>query len=321
MLIGCAEEEAVADLKEYRKRLANVLDAEFIWSSPDTTLSFPAQNQLKVAIPEASINLRDFYALQDCPVGTLIAERNTALGKTQLPSTRYHYEVLLLRGLEQCFQSTENQQLKTQLTNWIEQKRLALPLVWANLIQTSSETRQAFSSNQRYLSYDAIQDLNQFKLAFKYLVSLPDQSNIDIIELEDSLNLLRQTEFVARLWKTQKLFIVELNNTTELLAQHTSTTKCANSSEKQQVSYLSNVFQQFFIERIQPLAGAVDKSNYNLKPTFDLLLNSTSIHKLLKQMINQNLQNFTKYQSAIRQHVMLWQDLFKRCNMSPQKPQ
>lgn len=321
LLFGCADDEAVSDLKEYQKRLANVLNVEISWSKPDTTLAFPPVSQLKVQVPQATINFRDFYAIQDCPVGTLIAERNTALGKTQLPSTRYHYEVKLLQGLEQCLESTENQQFKAQLSDWIELKRLALPMVWANLIQTSSEVRQAFSSNQRYLSYAAMQDLNEFTRAFEYLVAVPAKTHIDITQLEDSLNLLRQTEFIARVWKTQKLLLLELNKATELLAQHTANIQCINTSEKQQATYLSNVFQKFFIERIQPLAGVIDKSNYALAPTFDSLLSSASINTLLKQMIEQNLLNFTEYQSAIRQHVVLWQDLFKRCNMSPQKPQ
>ena len=316
VVVGC-EQQAIADLKEYQKRLANVLDVEFVWSTPDTTLSYPAIHQLKADVPEANINLRDFYALQQCPVGTLIAERNTALGKIQLPSTRYHYEVQLLQGLEQCLTLIEEQNLKSQLTNWLSQKHAALPLVWANLIQTSSETRQAFSSNQGFLESDASSELGEFTRALHYLIFLPSNAKVDLLELEDKLNSLRQIEYIARLWKTQILLSVELTNATALLAQHSADIHCATSAEKQQVGYLRNVFQKFFIERIQPLAGMVDKSNYALKPIFDELLASTAIHNLFKQMIKQNLQHFSQYKTALRNHVVLWQDLLKRCDMSP----
>lgn len=315
-LVGCTEKQTVGDLKEYQKRLANILDADFTWSEPNTTLTFPTMSQLRVSVKETRINLRDYYALQNCSVNTLIAQRNTGLGKTQLPSTRYFYEVELIRGLKQCLQLAKDQQIKSQLKSWIQQKEANLPMVWANLIQTSQEIKQAFSSNQNYLDAEH-NDLVEFTLALAYLIALPNQNDAEIAKIENSLNVLRETEVTAKLWKTQLLMTNELNNATSILKAHTNNFTCKSNHEKQKATYLKNVFQKIFIEKIQPLAGSIDKSHYALKPVFIDLLLSDHLGPFFKQYIRQKQADYKDYKLAIQRHVKEWQNLLKRCSLSP----
>lgn len=317
-LAGCTEKQAVGDLKDYQKRLANILDADFTWSEPNTTLTYPTMSQLRVSVQETRINLRDYYALQNCSVNTLIAQRNTGLGKTQLPSTRYFYEVELIRGLKQCLQLAKDQQIKHQLQSWIQQKEANLPIVWANLIQTSEELKQAFSSNQNYLDADH-NNLVQFILALEYLIALPSQKDADIAKIENSLDVLRETEMTAKLWKTQLLMINELTDATSILKSHTKHFTCKSAQEKQKTNYLKNVFQKFFIAKIQPLAGSIDKAHYALVPAFKNILLSEHLSPLFKQHIRQKRAEYNDYKVAIQLHVMEWQSLFKRCSLSPNK--
>lgn len=317
-LFGCIGDQASRDLKEYQQRLANIVEADFERSEPVTTLTYPPISQLKILIPETTVNLRDFYAIQNCAVNTLIAQRNTALGKTQLPSTRYHYEVQLLQGLEQCALVAESDKVKKQLNDWIEIKRSSFPQVWLNLVQTSQEVKQAFSSNQGYLNQGNSEEIAEFKLALEYLVDLSNQTDVEIEKLESSLNTLRQTELAARLWKTQLLLKQELSATTAFLINYDSEISCSNAANKQQLDYLKNVFQRYFIERIQPLAGVVDKSNYALAPVLNELLNTAGIHPDFKHYLRLRLSEYEEYKSAMHEHVVFWQSLFKRCSLSPQ---
>ena len=100
-LLGCFGGSTVKQsIDDYAARLSRVLDTPLPDSFNDkitTPLPKLADSAtLKQAIEGVNINLREFYALQDCELGTVVAERNTSLGKSQLPSQRLVYESKLL---------------------------------------------------------------------------------------------------------------------------------------------------------------------------------------------------------------------------------
>jgi DNA/RNA-binding domain of Phe-tRNA-synthetase-like protein len=86
------------------------------------------------------------------------------------------------------------------------------------------------------------------------------------------------------------------------------------------MEYLTNVFQRYFIEKIQPIASQMNHYQYQLSPIFEKMLSHPNLSPNFKQYINQsNQQGFKNYQVAMQQHIHFWQDLFKRCNIKPGK--
>ena len=90
LLGGCGGDIAQQRFAEYQLRMSRVLDAE-----PPEAASLPlpdyprARSLQRQAAPRASIGMLDLLALNDCELHTLVAERNSSLGKMAAASTRY----------------------------------------------------------------------------------------------------------------------------------------------------------------------------------------------------------------------------------------
>ena len=80
--------------------MAKVLAVENLEEFKTSLPPYPALKNLKQHIPDTKIKLFEFYDLKQCQLYTLIAERNTSLGKLQLPSRRYLYERKLIKPIK-----------------------------------------------------------------------------------------------------------------------------------------------------------------------------------------------------------------------------
>ncbi|WP_334059311.1 DUF3080 family protein [Alteromonas sp. S005] len=196
-LFGCFGGSTVKQsIEDYAERLSRVLDTPL----PDTfnekiTTPLPKladSATLKHNIEGVSINLREFYALQDCELGTVVAERNTSLGKSQLPSQRLAYESKLLSVLKSCEAALaedesaaesanknalknsvkKNNALAETIASWREQKSKDFSKTWANLIQGSQELRLALNTPERLFSVENNKDALSSVNALFYLSSL-----------------------------------------------------------------------------------------------------------------------------------------------------
>ncbi|GAA0859213.1 DUF3080 family protein [Aliiglaciecola litoralis] len=321
MLSACRAPAIVNDLDTYRHRLANVLNQTFVKIEPTVSLRFPPASQLRVSIPSTNISMRDFYALNECHVSTLIAQRNTALGKVQLPSVRLVYEYQLIFGLETCLASTseQEQQQRRQLQQWIAQKKKHYPLVWADLIQNSSEFKNTLSSNQSLLSNVKPAELQEYKQALNYLISLSRGEAAVPERVEKSLDSLRSNPLLAKLWRSQRLVTEHLTDINEKLARAEKQLTCSSSQSKQQVSYLKNVFSSYFVDRIQPFASNMNQVHYTLSPIIIELMQRPELSAAFQLYLSNNLQQFQNYQQALQAHIEFWQSLFDSCGLSPQK--
>lgn len=317
LLVACGSPQVVIDLTDYRSRISRILDVPVADISPTISLQFPDGIHLRLDIPKTSINLRDFYALGDCHVSTLIAERNTALGKAHLPSTRFVYELSLIEGLQTCVISAKDEKQRQQLNKWLEIKRNNKSLAWANLIQNSDEIRTTLSNNQTLFSdYDPAL-LVKYEQAFEFLLQLINESQVDASLLENSLNTLRLNPLLAEVWRTQRLISKHLEQTTHILRAASLELQCDSSQSRQKAEYLANVFKLFFVERLQPLASDLNQITYLLSPHLQVLQDHPALSPAFKQYLNLRSREFEDYQNTIKQHVILWQVLFKQCGISP----
>lgn len=321
ILAGCQQAERVDDhLNDYAKRLVNVLEAEQVKFETVSLAPYPASNTLKQNIPLTTIKLSDFYGLKHCELYSLVAERNTALGRLQLPSTRYVYERKLLLALQTCIAETPDEQLNLKLNKWLTIKRKQLPAVWANLMQTSEETKHALATNIGVINGSSSDGLNQTKAALNYLIQLPNNSIDNSSELESHLKQLIDNPLPAKVWRTQLLLKQHLNLLTNWLITQESHLGCTATNKSKKLEYLTNVFRLFFIEKIQPIAGQLNHYHYQLTPMFEELIKTPHLSPSFKQYLHaQNTVGFEGYSNAMTEHLDFWQALFKGCNISPKQ--
>jgi hypothetical protein len=317
-MTGCDNQQKLKQhLADYQLRMAKVLKLEPPSIEPITLPNYPHSNTLQQATSDNTIKLFEFYQLKHCELYTLIAERNTTLGRLQLPSTRYLYEKKLVLALNDCLQQTDDLKLQEKLQLWLNNKTEQMPTVWADLMQLSSELKTALSSNSGLITGNNQDGIVLIKQAFDYLLKIEHETLVNSNQLEQHLKQLNNNPLPAKLWLSQLILTAHLEQSTVWLAQHQTKLNCDSAKSKQQMKYLSNVFQLFFIEKIQPIAGQLNHYHYRLSPIFNLLVNHPHLSPSYIHYIQQQQQGFKLYQAAMLEHVQYWQGLFKRCNIVP----
>ena len=361
-LLGCFGGSTVKQsIDDYAARLSRVLDTPLPDSFNDkitTPLPKLADSAtLKHAIEGVNINLREFYALQDCELGTVVAERNTSLGKSQLPSQRLVYESKLLNVLKSCEAALtkenesyqRNAALAATIASWREQKTQDYSKTWANLVQGSQELRLALNTPERLFSVENNKDALSSVNALYYINSLSNKglllsdmysSNtassdteteatnennseriIESSELEQQLKIIRSARLPATLWHTQQTLTQNLSLLTNMLETELDAVSCPEGRASDKAKILRNVFYLFFIEEIQPVGSLVNQYHYKLAPLWEDWLAQPSLHEEFKRYIRQQSQDgFNQYSSLMKAHVNLWQGFLGRCNLSPVAP-
>ena len=361
-LLGCFGGSTVKQsIDDYAARLSRVLDTPLPDSFNDkitTPLPKLADSAtLKHAIEGVNINLREFYALQDCELGTVVAERNTSLGKSQLPSQRLVYESKLLNVLKSCEaaltkeneSNQRNAALAATIASWREQKTQNYSKTWANLVQGSQELRLALNTPERLFSVENNKDALSSVNALYYISSLSNKglllsdmysSNtassdteteatnennseriIESSELEQQLKIIRSARLPATLWHTQQTLTQNLSLLTNMLETELDAVSCPEGRASDKAKILRNVFYLFFIEEIQPVGSLVNQYHYKLAPLWEDWLAQPSLHEEFKRYIRQQSQDgFNQYSSVMKAHVNLWQGFLGRCNLSPVAP-
>ena len=361
-LLGCFGGSTVKQsIDDYAARLSRVLDTPLPDSFNDkitTPLPKLADSAtLKHAIEGVNINLREFYALQDCELGTVVAERNTSLGKSQLPSQRLVYESKLLNVLKSCEaaltkeneSNQRNAALAATIASWREQKTQDYSKTWANLVQGSQELRLALNTPERLFSVENNKDALSSVNALYYINNLSNKelllsdmysSNtassdteteatnennsekiIESSELEQQLKIIRSARLPATLWHTQQTLTQNLSLLTNMLETELDAVSCPEGRASDKAKILRNVFYLFFIEEIQPVGSLVNQYHYKLAPLWEDWLAQPSLHEEFKRYIRQQSQDgFNQYSSAMKAHVNLWQGFLGRCNLSPVAP-
>jgi len=335
-LLGCFGGSTVKQsIDDYAARLSRVLDTPLPDSFNDkitTPLPKLADSAtLKHAIEGVNINLREFYALQDCELGTVVAERNTSLGKSQLPSQRLVYESKLLNVLKSCEaaltkeneSNQRNAALAATISSWREQKTQDYSKTWANLVQGSQELRLALNTPERLFSVennkDALSSVNALyyinnlsnkELLLNNMYKHDDSSNtapsdteteatnennseriIESSELEQQLKIIRSARLPATLWHTQQTLTQNLSLLTNMLETELDAVSCPEGRASDKAKILRNVFYLFFIEEIQPVGSLVNQYHYKLEPLWEDWLAQPSLHKEFKRYIRQQSQD------------------------------
>ena len=335
-LLGCFGGSTVKQsIDDYAARLSRVLDTPLPDSFNDkitTPLPKLADSAtIKHAIEGVNINLREFYALQDCELGTVVAERNTSLGKSQLPSQRLVYESKLLNVLKSCEaaltkeneSNQRNAALAATIASWREQKTQDYSKTWANLVQGSQELRLALNTPERLFSVENNKDALSSVNALYYINSLSnkelllnnmykhdDSSNtassdtetkatneknsesiIESSELEQQLKIIRSARLPATLWHTQQTLTQNLSLLTDMLETELDAVSCPEGRASDKAKILRNVFYLFFIEEIQPVGSLVNQYHYKLAPLWEDWLAQPSLHEEFKRYIRQQSQD------------------------------
>lgn len=326
LLCGCTPHHLNDDINEYATRLARVLDTTEFSQHPVEILAYPQREALFASSPALDMNLTRFYQLQQCALGNLVAERNTALGKIQALSQRLAYEQKLLTALMDCIdvmaarEDDSAAELLQILRGWQTSKQAAYSAHWSNLLVLSDETKAAFSRPQPDLLFGDHLDIAGQRALFTQLSGYQSAQHIITDNLETTLQSIGATRLPASVWQAQLQLAVSLPPLTSRLDPLLAAVSCNTSSAPAQADILRNVFYLFFIEKIQPVGGHINDFNYQFAPLLKSWRTSAALPDDFKAYLRLQQQHFTAYQQAMGDHVKLWQRFLARCHLSPVAP-
>lgn len=284
----------------------------------NSSLSFPAKSEMLIDIPQLNINMREFYAIENCAIKQLIAERNTALGKIQLPSVRLQYEWTLIALLRSCIENTANQdnnKLIDKMIIWLTQKERVFDLTWANMLTQSNESHAAFSSASGFIEGDESDNITEGLFDLANLIAIKQDPQQHISMMETSLQSMLKHRVYVRLWRSQIRVKTQLDKMTADIAKWEKSFACQTRKDKEKLTIIRNVFTLFFIQEIQPIAAKMNHYHYLLKPEFMKLVNDPTLPVVFKDTIAKHANDgFDEYQKAMLKHIKIWQVIFKKCD-------
>lgn len=324
-LTGCTQNDTVSQLQDYQSRLSRTLDTTFPAMSEHATLNYPDRSDLLLTPTAIEIDLTELYQIQTCQLGSLVAERNTALGKVQAYSVRLTYEYRLIRALAQCIDFY--QQSNTRLDNresqlaamqqWLTIKSADFQLHWSNMLTLSDETKQAFSRPLPGLLSAEDLDITGQVASLQQLQGYKD-TNVNLDEhLETHLKQTALLRLPATIWLATQQLAQNLPLLTSELARQLPEQSCGQGHPDDTATILRNVFYLSFIENIQPVGSRINAFHYAFEPLSVQWQNDPALPAAFKAYLRQQTTTFEDYQRAMKAHVTVWQTFLARCKMSP----
>jgi hypothetical protein len=319
LLQSCQRHQLLPNaLEDYSKRMYKVLDIEKTDIPTFATLEFADKQTFAINIPKLNIKMREFYAIEDCAIKQLIAERNTALGKIQLPSVRLNYEWILIDKLQKCIERysiQNNDAVVEKMQYWLSQKQAIFPLVWANMMTQSNEFYLGISASSGFIDGDENDNFTEGLFDLKNLIAVRDDPAANIAAMEASLQSIQRHRVYVRLWRSQMLLRNYLNQMTTDISRWALSFTCETHKDREKLSIIRNVFTMFFIQKIQAIGAQINHYHYSLKADFLKLIDDDNLPNSFKLTIDKyNQSEFDEYQAAMLTHIEMWQGIFKKCD-------
>ena len=324
LLAGCGGDAADQRFDEYQLRMSRVLEVEPPLPQELAVPSYPQARALQRPVARASIGMLDLLALGDCELHTLVAERNSSLGKLAGASTRLIYELDFLRLAPKCIEvlANEEAELREQLRAVVNAKREQLPRTIWEAFLGSAEYRSFwrrpialadYPQAQAYAADDALVVL--FDAAKRWLGG---DYNAASSEIEAQLQaLLSGDGGYLLLSLTKQAQGLEVVNT--MIAERLSGQALCVGQQSLKATALNNVVGRFFIDDIQAWSADVQSRLYTLLPrvqALELLLAAGEVEAFRDWRQQRDLQ-LEDMSQAPKEHVETLYPLMKQCQVLP----
>lgn len=324
-LFGCERNTAENSLQTYNERLANVLDVSPS-QEPETDIpAFPDTRELLQPNDDIRIGLLDAYELRKCGLFNLIAERNSILGKVRDRTRQFHYELLLMDGLEHCIDTLPlGSALLPELRQSHQLKRRQLPIYLWNMFTTGEEWQRQLNIHYKTFPLDSFPGFVENLEALHYLKSIHQtiQAGETVTPKQADRLLFHQKQIHTFRYFGQLFYSIArtrdwLAATVKLLESSESRIICGANRNQQTAEYLKNVFFRFFITDIQPYLAELDSQYRQIQPSLLVLLQPPT---KLTESFSAYYQNFitgalyNSFKQVTMDHVDFWQRTFDRCS-------
>lgn len=308
-------------LIDYQRDLAQRLDlAPPAPARPSNIGAFPEQRERLVSIPETREGMLNVFALRECHVTTLVAERNSTLGRVAPASQLWRYELTLWQRLTDCLASEVPERLanadRERLERLTATKTEQLPRATWNGLFGSEEWAGSFSRVSSPLPVDALSPPEAQLQSLGYLRALmatgeKDTPPPDLEALEGHLHALNQRPYTAELLRTLTLATQRLEEASDLaeraLARHGG---CLTSGLEH------NANDEHLAQWLEMLNGSAHAWLAELGPLFDSLASPPeAVDAYQREWLSRHDPSapLPAFEAAWNHHQELREALARRC--------
>ncbi|WP_144392916.1 DUF3080 family protein [Pleionea sediminis] len=322
-IVGCdSVDPRLHEIDDYRSRIFSLLEIEETLVSVNTS-PYPDKRFMLASIERVEINWSEFFSSINCDdLQTVIAEKNSPLGRTREAATQLYFELKTLKLLTQCEHS-----LSQKSPEWVSAIRIKKEnmkhVVW-NLTWASNYWRGLFSFSQRdnQVSQNSVNHVvAELELLNRFI------SNERLPEKAQWFNVFQSIEshravFGSAIYEGlgHLAYMISLN---EALALHQQAI-CPQNIPTRQFDYLTNVLTKFYTTKVQreqvELIDALKAvENYIETNMFNSIDNNKLNEWLALHKIHSSPKLSEQLTNRIREHVTLWQAIMKSCGSSLRK--
>ncbi|RAR61632.1 Protein of unknown function (DUF3080) [Onishia taeanensis] len=326
-LTGCERgTEVNALFTDYQQRLAAALEVDPPASaSPANIAAFPEDDARLFDIPDIREGMLDIYALRECQIAALVANRNNQLGKVAAPSQHWLYELKLWRRLEACRHSAVAKRLdeedRQRLERLARTKAEQMPMASWNALFGSEEWTGSFSRASGPLPPDALTRPDDALAALAYLRTMtarqldPDWQP-DSSTLEQHLKALREEPLSAQVLRSLQLATLRLEEANRLFDAADTESSCPLADAGRLPALRTQVDDELrpYLEGLTRLAGSwlgAVETLLNVQQVSREAIDDYRHNWLSLDNPEAPWQRFLNAREAHRQH---WQRLMRRCS-------
>lgn len=320
MLAGCFTDSPTAKFVDYQERIANVQESDLLPPPELTLVELPSKRELTKEIPRTTLGLVDSYQLRKCQLFGLIAERNSVLGKVQDQFRNFDYQLKLIDGLERCLASNQIEiELKTSLQDILSVKYQYLPDYFFNLVYTSDAMRSQLNGHDWLVANkgSAALQVRESLTAFNQVAQFIATSDRATIERPPLLTpyqeQLEKSNVIGRLAFSLEASTLWMRTITNQLNTYDDQVICGKNRDSSRFKYLVNVFNNVFVEEVQPYLSYVDSE-------YQAIAQETQFVSALLSQSDAKVYNLhqrhLEFKETSREHVKYWKGLFERCGRS-----
>ena len=308
---------------DYLTRLENVLERRAHKPEAKVGIAYPAPRFLTVAMPSAELTIRDFLSLRQCKLHSVIAHRNSQLGKVASASQKLFSDLNILHLGPECLKKLGNVELASTLDAVLKRKEqnLTATLWYALLGQAEHASFWHSKSDQLQYPLELQIDVRDDIVGLENFVNsvLSGQRDFSVQhtnKIERHLGRLRSGDG-GRLLEEYRQLAAGLDKANSVIQQRLDSPLCLSASPSQQAHHFANVVNTRFIKNVQTHAVRLNQRADTLLSAYyrleqPLLSYSATHYKIWAQ---QRDAVFKEGRSAALGHVKLLQKLYQQCGL------
>ena len=283
----------------------------------------PAVSQLE---SQFQISILELGSLGHCKLSNLVAKRNNQLGKTQVASERFKYQIQFIKFANECLNDslTKDEALKDTLKSAVLEKQQSLMSEFNYMLFNEAELKGLLqltsdflpANSNKYSSASALEALDNLVNIRKQITN-QNIDSIDTLSITASLEKLHQNRFIRQLLSSAQLQIAYNQQFTVWVSGFDyMNSVCREGKSKKEAQILNTIFNKFYLNKIQ---GYQADLTGLLEVTSPMLFELWQSHPELSELVDVESKNslLNQLKQTSKEHVIWWQNYYKACDIRP----